>query len=179
MVTIKRSSDNSLFSVKATNFSKADQEYFLAKGRQLSKPAAAPPAKVVLSPSNSYLPRIFGLRWEMTKSQMLDKFAKEPDIRRQKGNRHGYAHFQGGKFFDKPVGGSYLLFYDERLTWMDTNFPAPGDSLVLFQELAKKLDVLLGPTDLVQTDRNGGRLKRTRIWKTTSGAPAEREKPSS
>lgn len=174
MVTIKRSDDGLIFTVKATSFCKADQDYFVSKGAKVTKPPTPAPAVARTRPSLSdpYLLRIFGVTWEMKKSEMLGKFASQPGVRRERDHRSGAAHFEGGKYVGKSVGGSYFAFHDERLTWMDTNIPAPGNELAVFQEVSKNLDVLLGPSDKMQTDKNGGRLKRVRIWMTTSGPPS-------
>jgi hypothetical protein len=59
LVTIKRTSDGLVFTVKASNFSKTDQDYFVTKGavvKQTPTPAAAsvaPPASTGASPASA------------------------------------------------------------------------------------------------------------------------------
>lgn len=59
LVTIKRTSDGLVFTVKASNFSKTDQDYFVTKGavvKQTQPPAAAsvaPPASTGASPAST------------------------------------------------------------------------------------------------------------------------------
>jgi hypothetical protein len=53
MVTIKRTSDGLVFTVKAGNFSKADQDYFVSKGGSPGKPAATVAASATTPPAAS------------------------------------------------------------------------------------------------------------------------------
>src|SRR6187431_497798 len=57
MVTIKRADDGLSFTVKAANFSKADQDYFSSKGGKPTKPSEPVVARARPSLSNSYLSR--------------------------------------------------------------------------------------------------------------------------